>query len=75
MTVDQCIRRDTTVEALGALRAAFMPEGGTVTAGNSSPLNVGAAGLLLMSEERAKQLGLTPMARHGRSRRRLVRIG
>ncbi len=63
MTVDQCIRRDTTVEALGALRAAFMPEGGTVTAGNSSPLNVGAAGLLLMSEERAKQLGLTPMAR------------
>ena len=63
MTVDQCIRRDTTVEALGALRAAFMPEGGSVTAGNSSPLNVGAAGLLLMSEERAKQLGLTPMAR------------
>ena len=63
MTVDQCIRRDTTVEALGALRPAFMPEGGTVTAGNSSPLNVGAAGLLIMSAERARQLGLTPMAR------------
>jgi acetyl-CoA acyltransferase len=63
MTVDQCIRRDTTIEALGALRPAFMPEGGTVTAGNSSPLNVGAAGLILMSEERAKSLGLTPMAR------------
>ena len=37
-----------------------MPEGGTVTAGNSSPLNVGAAALLIMSEERAKELGLKP---------------
>src|SRR5947209_2553640 len=57
---DQCIRRDTSLEALGALRPAFMPEGGTVTAGNSSPLNVGAAALLVMSEERARELGLTP---------------
>jgi len=63
LTVDQCIRRDTSVEALGALKPAFMPEGGTVTAGNSSPLNVGSAGLLIMSEERAKQLGLTPKVR------------
>src|SRR5438445_8651309 len=58
LTVDQCIRRDTSLEALGALKPAFMPEGGTVTAGNSSPLNVGAAALLIMSEERAKELGL-----------------
>src|SRR5437868_6120009 len=63
LTEDQCIRRDTSVEALGALKAAFMPEGGTVTAGNSSPLNVAAAALLIMSEEKAKLLGLKPMAR------------
>jgi acetyl-CoA acyltransferase len=63
LTIDQCIRRDTTPEALAALKAAFMPEGGTVTAGNSSPLNVGSAALLIMSEERANQLGLKPMAR------------
>jgi acetyl-CoA acyltransferase len=63
LTVDQCIRKDTSVEALAALKPAFMPEGGSVTAGNSSPLNVGAAALLIMSEERAKQLGLTPKVR------------
>jgi acetyl-CoA acyltransferase len=63
LTADQCVRRDTSVEALGALKPAFMPEGGSVTAGNSSPLNVGAAALLIMSEERAKQLGLTPKVR------------
>src|SRR5438477_619699 len=56
----QCIRRDTTVEALGALKPVFMPDGGTVTAGNASPLNVGAAALLVMSEERARELGLKP---------------
>jgi acetyl-CoA acyltransferase len=63
LTADQCIRRDTTLEALGALKPAFMPDGGTVTAGNSSPLNVGAAALLIMSEERAKELGLKPRLR------------
>ncbi|MGL4552022.1 MAG: acetyl-CoA C-acyltransferase FadA [Gemmataceae bacterium] len=63
LTADQCIRRDTSVEALGALKPAFMPEGGTVTAGNSSPLNVGAAALLIMSEEKAKALKLTPLVR------------
>src|SRR6266446_2689066 len=63
MTEDQCIRRDTTVEALGALKPVFMPEGGTVTAGNSSPLNVGAAAVLVMSEERARELGLKPKVR------------
>jgi acetyl-CoA acyltransferase len=63
MHEDQCIRRDTSLEALSALKPAFMPEGGTVTAGNSSPLNVGAAALLVMSEERAKELGLKPKVR------------
>ena len=63
MTEDQCIRRDTSLEALAALKPAFMPEGGTVTAGNASPLNVGAAALLIMSEGRAKELGLKPMVR------------
>jgi acetyl-CoA acyltransferase len=63
LTTDQCIRRDTSLEALSALRPAFMPDGGTVTAGNASPINVGAAALLIMSEERAKELGLTPRAR------------
>ena len=63
MSEDQCIRRDTSLEALGALKPAFVPEGGSVTAGNSSPLNVGAAAVLIMSEERARELGLKPKAR------------
>jgi acetyl-CoA acyltransferase len=63
MNEDQCIRRDTSLEALAALKPAFMPDGGTVTAGNSSPLNVGAAALLIMSEERARELGLQPKVR------------
>ncbi len=63
VTQDQCIRRDSTLEALSALRPAFMPEGGTVTAGNSSPLNAGAAAVLVVSEDRAHELGLKPMAR------------
>ena len=60
---DQCVRSDTSLEALGNLPPAFMPKIGTVTAGNSSPLNDGAAALLIMSEEKAKSLGLTPLAR------------
>lgn len=60
---DQCIRRDASLEALGALPPAFNPAGGSVTAGNSSPINVGAAALLIMSEERARELGLKPMAK------------
>jgi acetyl-CoA acyltransferase len=60
---DQCIRRDTSLESLAALKPAFMPEGGTVTAGNASPLNVGAAAVLVMSEQRAKDLGLKPRVR------------
>ncbi len=60
---DQCIRRETSLEALGSLPPAFNPAGGSVTAGNSSPINVGAAAMLIMSEEKAQELGLTPMAR------------
>ncbi|MDA1049802.1 MAG: acetyl-CoA C-acyltransferase FadA [Planctomycetota bacterium] len=60
---DQCVRSDTSLEALAALSPAFMPKVGTVTAGNSSPLNDGAAALLVMSEEKAKSLSLTPLVR------------
>jgi acetyl-CoA acyltransferase len=60
---DQGIRRDSSLETLAALRPAFMPEGGSVTAGNSSQISVGAAALLVMSEERAKELGLQPKVR------------
>ena len=60
---DQCIRADANLESLAALKPAFMPGMGTVTAGNSSPLNDGAAALLVMSEERAKALGLKPLAK------------
>ncbi len=63
ITQDQCIRRDTTLESLGALKPAFAPDGGTVTAGNASPLNVGAAALLMMSASRARELGLIPLAK------------
>ncbi|GIV63174.1 MAG: acetyl-CoA acetyltransferase [Bellilinea sp.] len=59
---DERPRRDTTIESLAALPPIFR-KGGTVTAGNSSGLNDGAAGLLLMSESKARQLGLKPMAR------------
>ena len=60
---DQCIRRDTSLAALAELQPAFMPKIGTVTAGNSSPLNDGAAALLMMSDQRAKELGLTPLVK------------
>ncbi len=60
---DQCIRRDTSLESLAALNPAFMPKVGTVTAGNSSPLNDGAAAMLVMSEEKAKSFGLKPLVR------------
>src|SRR5512138_23117 len=61
--VDERPRRDTSMESLGRLRAAFRAEGGTVTAGNSSGLNDGAAALLLMSSAKAHELKLQPMAR------------
>jgi 3-oxoadipyl-CoA thiolase len=60
---DERPRRDTTLETLGKLKPAFRKEGGTVTAGNSSGLNDGAAALLVMSVEKAQALGLKPMVR------------
>lgn len=63
LTTDQSIRRDTSLAVLGALPPVFNPAGGTVTAGNSSPINVGSVALLVMSEDKAKELGLTPMAK------------
>jgi len=63
LTTDQCIRRDSSLEALSSLPPVFNPDGGSVTAGNSSPINVGAAALLVMSEEKARELGLKPIAR------------
>ncbi len=63
VTTDERPRRDTSMESLAKLRPAFRKEGGTVTAGNSSGLNDGAAALLVMSKEKAGELGLKPMAR------------
>ena len=62
ITADERPRRDTSLEALAKLRPAFRKDG-TITAGNSSGLNDGAAALLLMSEARALALGLRPLAR------------
>ncbi|HEY8426275.1 MAG TPA: acetyl-CoA C-acyltransferase [Limnochordales bacterium] len=59
--VDEGVRRDTSMEALAALRPAFM-EGGTVTAGNSSQMSDGAAAAVVMSARRAQELGLRPLA-------------
>lgn len=59
---DERPRRDTSLESLARLKPAFRKDG-TVTAGNSSGLNDGAAALLLMSEERANELGYKPLAR------------
>jgi acetyl-CoA C-acetyltransferase len=58
---DEYARPDTTVDTLGKLRPAFQ-EKGTVTAGNSSGINDGAAAVVLMSEENAKKRGIRPMA-------------
>ncbi len=59
---DELVRRDTTLEALGKLRPAFAPDG-SVTAGNSSPLSDGAAAVVIMSAEKAEQLGVKPWMR------------
>jgi acetyl-CoA C-acetyltransferase len=61
-TKDDGPRRSTSLEALAALEPAFRP-GGTVTAGNSCPLNDGAAAVVVMSDRKAKELGLKPIAR------------
>jgi acetyl-CoA C-acetyltransferase len=61
-TKDDGPRRETSLEKLAALQPAFR-EGGTVTAGNSCPLNDGAAAVVVMSDTRAAELGITPLAR------------
>jgi len=61
-TRDEGIRADSTLEALAALKPAFKPDG-RITAANSSQISDGAAALLIMSDAKAKELGLEPMAR------------
>ncbi|MBW2565899.1 MAG: thiolase family protein [Deltaproteobacteria bacterium] len=58
---DEGVRPGTTVESISQIRPAFKPNG-TVTAGNSSQMSDGAAGVVLMSKDKAKELGLKPMA-------------
>ena len=62
VTKDEVARADANLEALSQLRPVFNPKGGSVTAGNSSALSDGASCLLVMSEEKAKTLGLEPLA-------------
>ena len=61
-TEDETIRPETTIESLAALRPAFNPKGGTVTAGTSSQITDGASCMIVMSAERAQALGLEPLA-------------
>ncbi|MFC4258929.1 acetyl-CoA C-acyltransferase FadA [Marinobacter lacisalsi] len=60
---DETIRPETTAESLGQLKPAFDPKQGTVTAGTSSQLTDGASAMLMMSAEKAQDLGLTPIAK------------
>tara|TARA_B100001146_G_scaffold120106_1_gene105554 strand:+ start:340 stop:1533 length:1194 start_codon:yes stop_codon:yes gene_type:complete len=59
---DACNRPETTLEGLSSLNPVFDPEGGSVTAGNSSQLSDGASVTMVMSEDKAKELGLKPLA-------------
>ncbi|MFJ6656312.1 thiolase family protein [Streptomyces sp. NPDC091377] len=63
VTADESIREDTSQERLARLKPVFRP-GGTVTAGNAAPMNDGAAGLLLVSEDALEELGLESMGRY-----------
>ena len=63
ITMDEVIRPETTVETLGKLPAVFDPKNGTVTAGNSSALSDGASCVIVMSEDKARALGLKPLAK------------
>jgi acetyl-CoA acyltransferase len=63
VTADECIREDTTAERLASLKPVFR-KGGSVTAGNASPMNDGAAGLLLVSDEALHELGLESLGRY-----------
>jgi acetyl-CoA acyltransferase len=63
ISLDEGIRRGGTVESLAKLKPAFKPEGGVITAANSSQISDGSAALLMMTSEKAAELGLTPIAR------------
>ena len=63
VTRDEHPRADTSAEALAKLRPAFKQDGGSVTAGNSSGINDGASAVLLVEADRARELGLKPLAR------------
>jgi acetyl-CoA acyltransferase len=60
---DEHLRRETTVEGLASLKPVFRANGGRVTAGNSSPLSDGAAGVIVMERKKAEELGLKPLMR------------
>ncbi|MFE6954792.1 thiolase family protein [Streptomyces sp. NPDC057696] len=60
---DECVRESASLEAMATLKPSFRKENGTVTAGNASPLNDGAAALLLVDEEGLKATGREPLAR------------
>jgi acetyl-CoA C-acetyltransferase len=60
---DETVREDTTIEVLSKLKPAFKRDGGTVTAGNAPGVNDGASALVVTSDERARALGIEPMAR------------
>jgi acetyl-CoA acyltransferase len=63
VTADEGVRRGGTVESLGTLKTVFKPEGGVITAGNSSQISDGSAALLMTTSEKAAELGLTPIVR------------
>ncbi|MEU7501793.1 thiolase family protein [Streptomyces griseofuscus] len=60
---DECVRPDTSLQKMGRLKPSFRTENGTVTAGNTSPLNDGAAALLLTDDKGLKAIGREPLAR------------
>jgi acetyl-CoA acyltransferase len=63
LAADEGIRRGGSLESLGKLKTVFKPEGGVITAGNSSQISDGSAALLMMTSEKAAELGLTPIVR------------
>jgi acetyl-CoA acyltransferase len=63
ISADEGIRRGTTVDVLAGLKTVFKPEGGVITAGNSSQISDGSAALLMTTSDKARELGLTPIAR------------
>lgn len=63
IATDQGLRQDTTAEGLSKLPPAFNPAGGSVTAGNASQVSVGAAAVLMMSEDKARELGFKPLVK------------